>query len=104
MTSRLLAGVAFVAGLGLVAIARAEPAAEEILSPIVVGVIAPPLPFAGADGRTHLAYELVVTNQSAYPVRLESVEVLDASGDAVVATRRGADLEAASRIGAGAST
>lgn len=101
MTCRSRIRVVLAACLALASPAGAEPTPEEILSPVVVSVIAPPVPFAGADGRTHLAYEILVTNQSAFPVRLESVETLDASSDAVVATLRGADLEAASRIGAG---
>lgn len=101
MKLRAFTGVLLGACLFAATAPGAEPAGDEVLSAVVVSVIAPPVPFAGADGRTHLAYELLVTNQSAYPVRIESVEVLDTSSDAAVATLRGADLEAASRIGAG---
>jgi hypothetical protein len=38
-----------------------------------------PEPVKGSDGRIHLAYELLLTNASALPVKIDQVEVMDAS-------------------------
>jgi hypothetical protein len=58
-------------------IARAR-AAEE-MTPLLLAVHDAPVPFTGSDGRTHLVYELWVTNFSSADARVEKVEVLDGS-------------------------
>ena len=51
-------------------------------------------PVLGADNRIHLAYELLVVNQTHSTAQLSSVATLDADhGDAVIGTRQGADLD-----------
>lgn len=50
-------------------------------------------PFPGTDGKTHLVYELVLTNASATPANLEKIEVVDASNSSnILASFSGADL------------
>jgi hypothetical protein len=44
-----------------------------VFTPIVGSVLAPPMPVAATDGKTHLAYELVLTNASPQDVTLTSV-------------------------------
>jgi Peptidase family M23 len=61
------------------AIAHAEDA--ETMTPLILAVQDAPVPFRGSDGRTHLVYELGVTNFSSAEVVIEKVEVL---GDGVV--------------------
>ena len=48
-----------------------------MLSSISVQVLSAPHPVAGTDGRTHLAYELLVVNPAHLFVRLDAVEALD---------------------------
>jgi hypothetical protein len=51
------------------------------------------LPFPGTDGRTHIVYELVLTNANVTPATLESVEVIDASNPSkALGTYQGQDL------------
>jgi Peptidase family M23 len=53
-------------------------------TPIVAEVPHAPIPFEGSDGRTHLVYELEVTNFTSGKTAIERLEVLDAdTGDAV---------------------
>ena len=47
---------------------------DEVFSSIAVRTIADPDPVLGADGRTHLAYELFVTNPSKVFVTLDKVD------------------------------
>ncbi len=42
-------------------------------TPVVGSVLAPPMPVAATDGKTHLAYELVLTNANPQDVTLTSV-------------------------------
>jgi murein DD-endopeptidase MepM/ murein hydrolase activator NlpD len=52
----------------------------EIISSIAVRPISEPNPVLGADGRVHLAYELLVANPSKLFVTLDKVEAVDAGG------------------------
>ena len=54
---------------------RPETASD--LSPIVLRVIAPPVPFPADDEMTHLVYELLITNFRAEPIEITGVQVLD---------------------------
>ena len=57
---------------------RPLPVDPLVLTPVVWSVIADPvIPVRGTDGRIHLAYELLFTNISTAPARLQSVEVVD---------------------------
>lgn len=53
---------------------------DEVFSSIAVRPISDPDPVLGADGRTHLAYELVVVNPSKLFVTLDKVEAVDGAG------------------------
>lgn len=53
-------------------VARGEPR----LTPLLLSVPDPPMPFTGSDGRTHLVYELWITNFSSGEAVVEQVEVL----------------------------
>lgn len=54
------------------AIARAD----ERITPLLLAVHDAPIPFNGSDGRTHLVYELWITNFSSAAATVEQVEVL----------------------------
>ncbi|MBD9372000.1 M23 family metallopeptidase [Rhizobium sp. ARZ01] len=53
---------------------------DEIVSSIAVRPVAVPNPVLGADGRVHLAYELMVVNPSRLFVTLDKVEAVDGAG------------------------
>jgi len=53
---------------------------DEILSSVTVQPISQPHPVAGADGRTHLAYELLINNPSNVFARLDKIEAVDRRG------------------------
>jgi murein DD-endopeptidase MepM/ murein hydrolase activator NlpD len=58
----------------------------QALTPIVGEVSNAPIPFEGSDGRTHLVYELEVTNFSSGKTTIQRLKVLDAGTKEVVAT------------------
>jgi murein DD-endopeptidase MepM/ murein hydrolase activator NlpD len=58
----------------------------QALTPIVGEVSYAPIPFEGSDGRTHLVYELEVTNFSSGKTTIQLLKVLDADTKEVVAT------------------
>ncbi|MGZ3291278.1 MAG: hypothetical protein ACXU87_24930 [Xanthobacteraceae bacterium] len=66
---------------------HAEPKAQ-VMTPLLLAVHDAPIPFLGSDGRTHLVYELWITNFSARETVVERVEVV--ADDKVVATLDGA--------------
>jgi hypothetical protein len=77
---------------------------EEVLTPLVADVLAPPRPVLGADGRFHLVYELLVTNPTSSKVTLTRVEVLDGEdASMVLGVIEGDDLAAAVQPFAGAT-
>ncbi len=49
---------------------------EPIVTPVLVDVVAAPVPVPATDGRVHLAYELLLTNTSPEPVTVDSVAVM----------------------------
>jgi hypothetical protein len=55
--------------------------ASENMSPLLLVVHDAPVPFMGSDGRTHLVYELWMTNSSSGDISVEKVDVL---GDGIV--------------------
>src|SRR5262249_42607229 len=67
----------------------------------VVRPIAPAEPVSGADGRVHLAYELLILNLASAPVTVDGVEVLNAADQAAVERMQGSNLAAALRLTAG---
>jgi Peptidase family M23 len=62
-----------------------------VLSPLAVVPLGEVNPVLGADNRVHLAYELLLANQSSSTVQLSSVATLD--GDTAVSTLNGAALD-----------
>ena len=57
---------------------------ENALTPIVMSVLAPPVPVKGSDGRYHITYELFLTNSNTFDWEVLSIEVLDGSPDGKV--------------------
>lgn len=60
---------------------------KEVLSSIAVRSLSEPNPVPGADGRTHLAYELLVVNPSRLFVTLNKVEAVDRHGHSLWSLR-----------------
>src|SRR5580692_1404410 len=58
-----------------------SPQTAETMTPLLLAVQDAPIPFTGSDGRTHLVYELGVTNFSSAPIVVEKVEVM---GDGMI--------------------
>ena len=56
---------------------------DEVFSDIAVEAVGRPEPVQGADGRTHLAFELTATNYGVMPVTLDRVRVLDPADHAI---------------------
>lgn len=84
--------------------AGGEPAPalpRNVLSPLLALPVKPPIPVPLSDGRMHLAYELLLVNESEQVVVLDSVAVLDRAGGAVVQTLAGPELEAMLRLAGG---
>jgi hypothetical protein len=50
--------------------------AEESMTPLLLAVHDAPVPFMGSDARTHLVYELWMSNASSADISVEKVEVL----------------------------
>ena len=69
----------------------------EVFSSIAVRPISEPNPVRGADGRVHLAYELLVVNPSRVFVTLDKVEAVD-SGSRVLSSLEGDRLAAMASI------
>src|SRR5260370_22384644 len=71
--------------MSLVVYVSAGRAGEtENMTPLLLDVQDPPVPFMGSDGRVHLVYELWMTNFSSADVSVEKVEGL--SADVVLQT------------------
>lgn len=79
---------------------RPEVSAETptMSSPLIVHGISEIRPFVASDGQTHLTYELLLINQSASVVTLESVAALDTLSGAILRDLSGNDLAGATRI------
>ncbi|HEX6601000.1 MAG TPA: M23 family metallopeptidase [Solirubrobacterales bacterium] len=83
LTLPCLLAVAVAVQLAAAPLAPAAPA--ERFTPVVASVVAPPQPVEASDGRTHLAYELLLINRSFNPpakVTVKGVQTL-AGGKAV---------------------
>lgn len=55
---------------------NAHAQASETMTPLLLAVHDAPVPFMGSDGRTHLVYELWMTNFSSADIDVQKVEVL----------------------------
>jgi len=84
----------FTALLLAAAVVAHAGATTDRFTPLVVSTLTANVrPFPGTDGKTHLVYELVLTNASATTATLEKVEVVDASNSSnALASYSGADL------------
>ena len=65
---------------------------------VVVQPIVSPRPVEGADGRTHLVYELLFVNETALLSRVDAIEALDAETGAVLGAWKGEALKAIFRL------
>lgn len=78
--------------------AQARTPAEEPVAwcSVVADATCRPTPFRGSDGKTNLAYELLVTNFKGKPVSIEKIDVVDAnSPEKMVLTLSGEKLKEA---------
>jgi hypothetical protein len=71
-----LGGIALLAVAAAVGASAAEKSHGERITPLLLAVHDAPMPFAGSGGRTHLVYELWITNFSSGEARVERVDVL----------------------------
>jgi hypothetical protein len=91
----LLALVVFAAAL-------AAAAPPDVLSPLIAQPVASPDPVLGADGRVHLAYELLLVNTTPSPVTIDGVAALNlVLDDTAVETLQGKALADVLRLSAG---
>jgi hypothetical protein len=80
---------AVIAACLLLGAASPSIAAEEVLAPLVAMPVAQPRPVLLADGKQHIAYELVLLNMAGAPVALKKIEALDGGSAAVLYTLDG---------------
>lgn len=80
----------------------AEPLPPAAATPVLATVVAAPVPVRATDGKTHLAYELQVTNAMGFDVTLDSVSVK--SGDTTLLELKGDDVGSWTRVLGSAST
>ena len=69
-------------------------APSTLFTPLVAGTYTTPAPVRGTDGKTHLAYELTLTNALPLPFTLQRVDIRDAATHAVIQSVTGATLGA----------
>lgn len=75
------------------------PAAEApIATPLLARAVAAPVPVRATDGRTHLAYELLLTNAMDQEVTVDSLQVRSGDAGEPLLTLTGADLAERTRI------
>ncbi|MFO1147100.1 MAG: M23 family metallopeptidase [Alsobacter sp.] len=99
MTFRPLVTLLACAAATLSAPALAEaPAAKPIFTTLAVSPIFPPRPFKGADGLTHLAYELSIVNMTSLVVEVDTLSVLDAASGEELASWSGDRFKAMFRL------
>jgi hypothetical protein len=71
---------------------------DQLLTTVVVQALASPRPVAGADGHTHLAYELSFVNETRLLAHLDEIAVLDNSSGAILADWKGGELASIFRV------
>jgi hypothetical protein len=57
-----------------------QQAVTETITPVLLEVRDAPVAFAGSDGKTHLVYELRMTNFSSGNLTIEQVDVIGGAG------------------------
>ena len=73
--------------------AAAQPGGGEVAEALHAQVVEPPSPVPGTDRAHHLAYEILLRNLTASPLRVERVDVVDAARFRSLATYSSADVE-----------
>jgi hypothetical protein len=73
---------------------RAAVLDEDILSSLVVQEVSRPSPVLGADDRVHLAYEMLLVNQSTFVVTIDGVAVHDGDMGRILEELTGKGLDA----------
>lgn len=81
-------------------VARAGDDADAVLSPAGFLIVDEPSPVLASDGRIHLAYEILVTNQSSLDVTPLAIQAF-ASGRPIGSPLRGDDFAAVMRLNGG---
>ncbi|GAA1838867.1 M23 family metallopeptidase [Pseudonocardia ailaonensis] len=91
-----LTAAALLTACGAPAVTPASPpaVAPQGLTPLTLAPIGDPLVVPGSDGRTHVEYDVLVTNVFTAPVTLTSVEVRDRKAGTPVLTLSGPELAA----------
>src|SRR5580704_1271065 len=82
MRKRLSTLALLVVALTLSAASPSVPGADVFTSLAVSAFTPRTIAFPGTDGRTHIVYELLLTNTNVTPATVESVEVVDAANPA----------------------
>jgi hypothetical protein len=82
MRKRLSTLALLVVALTLSAASPSVPGADVFTSLAVSAFTPRTIAFPGTDGRTHIVYELLLTNTNVTPATVESVEVVDAANTA----------------------
>ena len=72
------------------------PAEPSMLTPVLAQAVAEPIPVPATDGKTHLVYELTLTNTLSQPVSLTTLDVR--AGDQTLLTLPADRLAAATRL------
>lgn len=72
-------------------------AAPPVATPLLARVLAAPVPVPATDDRTHLVYELLLTNAMSQEITVESVSVRSGGGDPLL-TLAGAELADRTRL------
>jgi hypothetical protein len=75
---------------------------DAVATPLVATPLTTPNPVLGADGKTHLAYELVLMSMAAAAIGIDKIETLDAESGAVLGTLEGDGLARMLRLNGGA--
>lgn len=78
--------------------ATSPPSTPPAATPLLARVLAAPIPVPATDGRTHLAYELLLTNSMDQNVTVSSVAVRAGRGGTTLATLDGDALASRTRI------
>ena len=71
----------------------ATPEAKD-LSPLLLRILSPPVPFPKSDGKSHLLTELLLTNSDKASLQIQRVEVLDGEAMKVLRSFTGEEVAA----------
>ncbi|WP_418888598.1 M23 family metallopeptidase [Mycolicibacterium neoaurum] len=74
------------------------PAEAPVATPVLARAVAAPVPVPATDGRTHLAYELLLTNAMDQDITVDSLQVRAGAAGESLLTLSGTDLAERTRI------